>query len=731
VPAEHPVASGQEAPPQLPVWKKALFGALVAGSVLLLAEGVCVLAGVRPVLVSEDPYVGFSSRIPLFVPRTRDGEEVLETADNRLRWFNSQRFPRVKAAGTYRIFCLGGSTTFGRPYDDRTSFCGWLRELLPVADPSRRWEVVNAGGISYASYRVAVLMEELVRYEPDLFVVYTGNNEFLERRTYGDVAELPEAVRTAGSWAARTRLFTVVRRVVDRALGRSRAAPAPRATLPGEVETILDQAVGPEAYQRDEALEAQVLRHFRFNLTRLVQIARAAPAELVLVVPASRLRGCAPFRSQHCRDGSDPALGRWEALYERARRALAQGRPAEALQAAGLAGTIDNCHAHLHDLRGRALWALGRHGEARAAFVRAREEDVCPLRTLTAMQEMVREVAAGAEVPVVDFAALAARLAEHGTPGEEVFLDHVHPTIAVNRRLAVLLLEELTRMGGVEPVETFGEAAVRRVAHRVEGGLEGRAHGFALRALAIVYGWAGKKEEAREQAARAVRRIPDDPLAHYLLAQNAQGDRRLAIRHYRRVLELDPAFRHAADAHNDLGLALAQEGQPDAALRHFRQALRIDPGHVARNNLGLALERAGRSDEAAQHYRATVERAGESARPAEALLNLGNLEVGRGRLAEAERHFREAVRANPHYAAAHANLGAALADQGRPEEAVPHLVEALRLESSYDTHMNLGDVLVRLGRRDEATEQFRRALRLRPGDAEALRAVATTTEGQP
>ena len=47
-----------------------------------------------------------------------------------------------QAPETYRIFCLGGSTTYGRPYNDTTSFAGWLRELLPVADPQRRWEVI-------------------------------------------------------------------------------------------------------------------------------------------------------------------------------------------------------------------------------------------------------------------------------------------------------------------------------------------------------------------------------------------------------------------------------------------------------------------------------------------------------------------------------------------------------------------------------------------------------------
>ena len=82
---------------------------------------------------------------------------------------------------------MGGSTTYGRPYFDNVSFCGWLRAYLQAADPTRNWEVINAGGVSYASYRVAILMEELVEYDPDLFIVYSGHNEFLERRTYPQI----------------------------------------------------------------------------------------------------------------------------------------------------------------------------------------------------------------------------------------------------------------------------------------------------------------------------------------------------------------------------------------------------------------------------------------------------------------------------------------------------------------------------------------------------------------
>ena len=65
--------------------------------------------GVRPVLLTEDPLVGFAENIPLFVEDTRpDGAVMLRTAPNHLRMFNYQEFPREKADNSYRIFCMGG-----------------------------------------------------------------------------------------------------------------------------------------------------------------------------------------------------------------------------------------------------------------------------------------------------------------------------------------------------------------------------------------------------------------------------------------------------------------------------------------------------------------------------------------------------------------------------------------------------------------------------------------------
>jgi len=196
------------------------------------------------------------------------------TAANKSRWFNQQRFPKRKPEDAYRIFCLGGSTTYGHPYDDVTSFAGWLRELLPEVDRSRRWEVINAGGISYASYRVAIVMKELLEYDPDLFIVYSGHNEFLEARTYGRLKKTPQIVLLLDRMCSRTRTYAAVSWLVaggDHSTERRRLR-ADKSLLPAEVNTLLDNAIGPAIYHRDDDLRQGIVEHFTFNLRRMVKI---------------------------------------------------------------------------------------------------------------------------------------------------------------------------------------------------------------------------------------------------------------------------------------------------------------------------------------------------------------------------------------------------------------------------------------------------------------------------
>lgn len=696
--------------------KKYLFAAVSLAGFFVLLELGLALGGVEPLILQRDPYVGFASSIPLYVEDQEAGGGTLVTAPNRSRWFNRQRFTRNKLSGTYRIFTLGGSTTYGRPYYDAVSFSGWLREILPVADTSRKWEVINAGGISYASYRVAVVMEELVDYDPDLFVIYTGHNEFLERRTYSDSIETPRALTEAAGLLSRTRIFAAGDQIVRRIQGTAPVVEDQRPVLESEVDTILANSVGPSEYRRDDEARRQTMDHFRFNLQRMINLAHSAGADVLLVTPASNLKDSPPFKSEPRAGIAVDDQRRVVGLFEEALQAVSSERWEDAVIVLDQVIAVDDRYAGAHYHRGRSLYALGRFAEAKRAYERALEEDVCPLRALPEIRQIVIETAAEHDVKVVDFHELIEQQARHGIPGSEEFLDHVHPTITGHRSLAVELLAALDEMGIASLDASWNEDAAARVSTKVEGRLDEKAHGIALRNLARLSSWLGRFDEASRTLAKAMELLGGDAETMDLMGQNAaaRNEPEEAISLYRRALEINPDY---SDARLHLGMELFDQGLQAEALVQLRRALDLDPNSAeAHTQVGIALAAAGQREQAITHYRRALE-----LRPRYPVAH-NNLGAELGAKDDAEgaiSHLQEAIEINPDYADARINLGYMYAARGDYADAVPQYIRALDINpNSFEAHFNLGSALHQMGDSPRAVDSFVRALRINPASAE-------------
>lgn len=606
---------------RVPLWQALALPLVSILIFFLLLEGGLALFGVKPALQTEDPFVGFAANVPLFVP-SPDGH-LMVTAPNKTNFFNPQSFPRVKAPGTYRIFCMGASTTYGHPYTDPTSFAGWMRELLPAADGSKRWEVINAGGISYASYRVAHLMEELVSYQPDLFIVYTGQNEFLEERTYGQLRDVPVAVRTTVSLLAGTRTWTAMTAALKKTGLHPQAEEKDRDLLAGEVSAKLDRTDGLQKYTRDDHLRDNILHHYRVSLERMVALARSAGAEVIFVTPAANLKDCTPFKSEHTAGLDAQAQQRSVQLLAAAREAMRRKDWPGALGSLDQALAFDPRHAELLYYRGQALLALSRFDESESALRMARDEDVCPLRALTPMPGIVAEVARHEGAGLVDYVELLRRRmqSEYGHPilGQEYFLDHVHPTIEGYRILALALIQTMIDQKLVRPGANWGEQAIAEVTARVESRIDQRAHGEALSILARTLLWAGKIEDAERLARQSLdvagdyQKVVVEAASILTTVYELKGDRGSALQLLYTAIEnapgaiilryklglarLNPPFvqlEEAAanmllvcqqmpdydEAHQLFGLAMARRGNPRIAYSSLMEALRLNPNNA-------------------------------------------------------------------------------------------------------------------------------------------------------
>lgn len=421
------------------------FLAILLGlSPLIAVEAVCRIVDWGRPQNSVDPLVGFSEVRPLFVhdPST----ETFTIPRSRQTFFRPESFAARKAPNEFRVFCLGGSTVQGRPYAIETSFTTWLELSLQAADPTKQWEVVNCGGVSYASYRLAPILSEVVAYAPDLILVYTGHNEFLEDRSYSHLRTLPQWQRMALDWATQCRTFSLLSQALSRTHYDKWLSSRP--VLTAEVAALLDNRGGLEAYKLDDEWRQSVIQHYEINLRRMVRIANEAGIPIVLMNPVSNLRDTPPFKCENQPSLEDGERRQFATNWGQAKEtpyddALAK---TEAVQSCL---RIDPRYADAYFLLGRCFEASGDYPSAKQAYERAKDEDLCPLRMPESMHARLESVCAETETPLLDVKIEFEQRSPHKIVGDDQLIDHVHPRIRGHQQIAAMILQHMTRCGMV------------------------------------------------------------------------------------------------------------------------------------------------------------------------------------------------------------------------------------------------------------------------------------------
>ncbi|MGB7344390.1 MAG: SGNH/GDSL hydrolase family protein [Pirellulaceae bacterium] len=394
-----------------------------------------------PAAVSEaidnDPLVDLHQLRPLFVLDKSADQWVIPPG--RYNFFRPASFSAIKAPHTRRIFVLGGSTTQGRPYSTETAFSTWLQLRLQAASPEWSYEVVNCGGVSYASYRVAKILKEALEHQPDAIVLYTGHNEFLEDRTYAEVRQYSWARRTASRIGNHSKIIQWLKKQV--------AIVPTQSTVDSEVNARLDHAGGLESYQRDPQWRNAVEAHFESKLAEMIQAVRAAGIPLVLCVPASEIVNTPPIKTQLALDLSELDKSNFQQAME-----IASDDSADATKRIAAAKTcleIDADHAGAQFILGRLLYNYGNAKSARPHLIAARDWDVCPLRATTPIVAAVRDAGTQAGVFLVDTESLLDRRDPSGKlipdqiPDPNQFVDHLHPSIAAHQAIAAEIAQLL------------------------------------------------------------------------------------------------------------------------------------------------------------------------------------------------------------------------------------------------------------------------------------------------
>ncbi|MDA7936874.1 hypothetical protein N9B79_00705 [bacterium] len=388
--------------------------------------------------LAVDPYVDLQLLQPLFQLDTFSNEWKIPA--HRMNFFRPAAFPANKNEATKRIFILGGSTVQGRPFSTETAFPIWMEMRLRAAFPETDFEVVNVGGISYASYRVSKLVSEVLKHEPDAIVLYTGHNEFLEDREYGALLNAGRIQTWLTSMASNIRMVSWLQE-------RFSTTTTPTAKMPTEVDARLDHVGGLEKYHRDPKWKDRVEEHFETVFLAMVHQIKNAKIPLWVCVPTCDLVNTPPFKVELSNELSLKQRKEWQTLWKIANdnQLPAQQR----LIACDHCLSIDPLDAGAQYIAGRLLYEQGRIMAATEHLSSAKDHDVCPLRATTAIEQAVVRIATQQNIPIIrtpnlfDQRDANGNRIPDGIADPEFFVDHLHPSIRGHQILGKALADSM------------------------------------------------------------------------------------------------------------------------------------------------------------------------------------------------------------------------------------------------------------------------------------------------
>lgn len=611
-------------------------------------------------------------------------------------------FEKKKAPGTFRIFVLGESAARGTP-EDMFNFGRLLKAMLDDMYPGTNFEVFNAALTAINSHVVLEIAKDCAKYEPDLFIIYAGNNEVVG--PFGPGTVLTPAPPTlpmirANIAVKSTRTGQWLDHLKD-SLSASGKAPKQWAGM----AMFLDKQVRPDS----PALE-QVYRNFEKNLQDIYRVARRSGAKVIVSSMGANLRDCPPFGSLHRQDLSDAEKLKWETIYQEGTALEAKELYRQAIERYTAAAALDDTFADLQFRLGRCCWETGDYENARKHYQSALQDDTLRFRADEKINDTIRQTAQSRTNEGIYFADSAGAFAENSPrriPGSELFYEHVHLNFHGNYVLARTIFPLVQQALPLAPRPNGEISSENQVANRIaytafneytdlntmyRDYLNKPPFTHQLYHNDSMSRLKSRVEELRnsinqqqcmERYEQAIRESPKDwrlLVKQYELMYASNGGSNLKELEslLRKIAELHPYD----DGYHTLGRILLLEERFDEAEHALNQALFMNPA-------------SGKV-----HF------------------SLAVLFMKRGDRAKTIEHLRQGIALSPAVdLQPYRLLASQYDDAGETGKAIRMLEKAIEIfpaDQSVMLHCHVGELLNKQGRRQEALEHMQTALQINP-----------------
>lgn len=651
----------------LRLWIYRLIAILVIPAIVL----ICIEGGLR--------ISGAGHPVNFTTDCTVDGQEYLCENPRFIEQFFpieiarqpvSFAYPEEKPAETFRIFILGASAAQGDP-EQSYGFSRILKVLLRERFPAINFEVINTAITATNSHVVLPIAKEVSQHQPDMAIIYLGNNEvvgpFGAGTIFSQLSPNLSLIR-AGINIKTTRIGQVINSFI-RKIGESKAPKKWQG---------MEMFLGNQVRSDSAALETVYL-HYQDNLLDIIQTFRKKNIPVVVSTVGSNLKDFPPLASQHRPSLKTEEFKLWDESFKQGLDQFHAGEFKEALKSFLDAEQIDESHAELQYLIGQSQLKSGDYLAARERLVRARDLDTLRFRADSRINGIIRNVVTKASdngVFLLDTVRQFDEQSPQQIQGKEHYYEHVHLTFhgnyllarAVAEKVLMSLAEEQTDVG--QQLDFLNEEDCSNLLalsqfdqQRIEEDLIQRLErppfinqwGHAERLAKLKSGHAELKTSLTSEVLaatdslylRALQSSMNDPWLHYNYAVFLKDQKKPAasIVQFQTFVKMLP---RSYKGHHELAVLLAGSGRFEEALPHYQLALNLIHVTATRTELRMlkayALARLGRYEETMATYKEALKEDESSA--VNVHHAMAKLRIKTGQLTEARVHLEKAISKN-------------------------------------------------------------------------------------
>jgi len=303
--------------------------------------------------------------------------------------------------------------------DPAFSFSRMLQVLLEKKYPDKKIEIYNTAVTAINSHVLIPIAEDCLKLEPDLFIVYAGNNEVIG--PFGLSAALSPFLSNvslikAKIWLGQFRIGQLL------------------SNIKGGDELDQREWRGMEMFMKNQVRydnpELEIIyNNFQANLSEICDKAHRAGVKVILSTIITNLKDCAPFLSLHKKDLSNQILQEWETKFKEGIQFEVFGQYEQAIELYLQCAKLDDEYAELNFRLATCFNKVGRTAKAIETYTRAQDFDALRFRADSRINEIIKRVVFSRSekgVLLADAKGFALEQTEEKVTGLDLLYEHVH-----------------------------------------------------------------------------------------------------------------------------------------------------------------------------------------------------------------------------------------------------------------------------------------------------------------